>query len=150
MRIAKRWGVNTSDDCTPAHCSWHRWVENFELPEWWRGEGEIFSAGFDVSDGIVDERGTGFWIGTGPGVSSASVQEQLHWKDTMLYYFHGKTYLVEPQFTDDNPHYRVFVKLKSDAPQAIREKYFSFDLNCLWIYGGCTDAKQLLPTAEWQ
>jgi hypothetical protein len=148
-RVAEKWDGTISDDCTPTQCSWHRWIDNFELPEWWRGEGEIFSAGFGVSDGIVDERGTAFWIGTGPGVSSASVQEKLRWKDSSLYYFFGKTYLVEPQYSNDNPHYRVFVRLKSDAPLDIRKKYLSFDLNCLWKLHGCEDAKQLLPTAEW-
>ena len=148
-RILEKW-ESVPPDCSAAECSWFLWIGNSRLPKWWRGDnGEIFSAGFHVTNGIVDKRGAGFWIGTGPNVSFASVDEQLHWKQEIADSFAGASFLVEPEFGRKTPDYRVYVRLKPDTPADIRSKYLAFDLNCLWKYQGCSNAAQLLPTVEW-
>ena len=130
--------------CSSSGCTWYVRVENSPIPRLWRGAGATFSAEFTVKDSVVSERGFGYQVGTGPNISFAEVDEQVHWK--------GNT--TEPVFvnrviTAADPYYRVFVRLTPAVPDETRKRYLSFDFGCLSKYGGCQNARDLLPTVDW-
>lgn len=144
QQIAIRVEAIPSVPCSRSACTWYLRVDNSSIPRRWRGPGATFSTEFKVKDSVVSELGFGYQVGTGPNISFAEVDEQVHWK--------GNT--TEPVFvnvarTATNPYYRVFVRLTSVVPEETRKRYLSFDFGCLLKYGGCQNARDLLPTVDW-
>jgi len=144
-RLAIQIRATPSDPCTPAGCTWSVRVDNSAIPVQWRGLGTIFSTQFQVSDSVVSERAFSFQIGTGPNISFAEVDERVHWRGNTT-----EPVFVSTQTAIGDPYYRAFVRLTPAAPPEIRKRYLSFNLSCLWKYGGCQNARDLLPTVVWK
>ena len=144
QHIASQIGATSSDFCSPAYCSWGIRIDNLALPEQWRGPGAAFMARFQVRNSLVTEQGFMFQIGDGENAQTAEFDEQDNWPNF------PKQFIVGTQTTDNNPHYRSFVKLTPALPADVRQRYLSFDFNCLWKYGRCKNAQELLPTVEWK
>ena len=45
-------------------------------------------------------------------------------------------------------YYQFGVRMTPKASAEDRRRYTSFNFNCFWKYKGCTDARDLLPTAD--
>lgn len=143
-KVAASIGAIPSNACSPADCLWYIRIDNVAIPRIWRRREVSFSAEFQVRNAVLSERNFSMQVGTGQNVPLAEVEEQEHWRIT------PEPVFVTTQTTDGNPHYRVSVKLTPAAPPDVRRRYLSFNLNCLWKYGGCEDARDLLPTVDWQ
>jgi hypothetical protein len=141
--IAERFGVRAGPDCTPAHCSIGVWVENAQLPSWWRGPGTTFAAGFRVDNGMLVEKGFSLWTGVGPNAPSVEVTERAHWRELAEPVDVGKKY------TADEPKYALIISLTPAAPPDVRKRYLSFNFWCLAKFHGCKDAGEMLPTVDW-
>jgi hypothetical protein len=144
QRVGKELGSTGNEPCTPEDCYWTFSVDNFKIPALWRGEGERFIAGFRVQSSVVSEQHFMFQIGTGYNAQTADFWERESWPHF------AKPFVVGTQSAPSSPHYRSYVKLTPATPPVVRERYLAFDLNCLWKFHGCTDARELLPTVDWQ
>jgi hypothetical protein len=143
-RVGKRLGSPGNDPCLPVDCYWTFSIDNFKVPTAWRGEGTRFVAGFRVQNSVVTEQRFMFQIGTGFNPQTAEFWERQTWPH------YPKQFIVGTQTTENNPHYRSYVKLTPAASADVRKRYLSFNFSCLWKYGGCKDAQELLPTVDWK
>jgi hypothetical protein len=144
-RVAIRIKAIPSTPCSPADCLWYVRIDNSTLPKQWRGPITMFSAQFRVKDSVISERAFSSQIGTGPNISIAEVDEQMHWRGNTT-----EPLFVTTQTAADTPHYRAFVRLTPAVSPDVRNRYLSFNLSCLWKHGGCGDAQELLPTVDWK
>lgn len=142
-RTGARLGSQGNDPCLSADCYWAFEVDNFKLPAAWRGEGTRFVAVFRVQNSIVSEQHFVLQIGTGYDAQTADFWERETWPHL------PKQFIVGTQSSEIDPHFRSYVDLTPATPVDVRERYLSFNLNCLWKYHGCSDAKELLPTVDW-
>ncbi len=143
-RVGNRLGSQGNDPCSPVDCYWTFTTDNFEFPNLWRGEGARFIAGFRVQDSVVSEQRFMFQIGTGFKAQTAEFWERETWPH------YPKQFMVGTETSSDYPHFRSYVNLTPATPADVRERYLSFNLNCLWKYQGCKDAEELLPTIDWK
>jgi hypothetical protein len=133
--------------CTATECNWYSRTDNSSLPRFWRGEGAAFTVGFRVQNGVVTERGVLYRVGSGFAASPyADIEERTSWPDGPP----PNPVSVQTQWTAHTPHYSVLVLMVPTVPAETRSKYLGFDFGCMWHYGGCSDAQQLLPAAEWK
>ncbi len=145
--LATSIAATPDNSCSSTDCTWSRRIDNLALPQSWIGEGATFSAGFRVQNGIVTERGIALQLGSG-AVSSpfADAEERVHWNGAAP----PSPVTVQTQWSAHVPHYSVFIFMVPAVPAETRSKYLDFNLNCLWKYGGCQSASELLPTVEWK
>jgi len=143
-RVGNRLGSEGNDPCSPVDCYWTFAIDNFEFPSVWRGEGARFIAGFRVQNSVVSEQRFMFQIGTGFKAQTADFWERETWPH------YPKQFVVGTETSSDYPHFRSYVNLTPATPADVRERYLSFNLNCLWKYQGCKDAEELLPTIDWK
>lgn len=144
-KVAIRIKAVPSAPCSPADCLWYVRIDNSTLPKQWRGPVTTFSAQFSAKDSVLSERAFSLQIGTGPNISFAEVDEQTHWRGNTT-----EPLFVTTQSAAETPHYRAFVKLTPAVSPDVRNRYLSFNLSCLWKYGGCGDAQKLLPAVDWK
>ena len=135
--------------CNRSDCEWGVRMDNSELPRWWRGSGEAFAVAFDVKDGVVVRKNTGYGIGIETDTfhpSVVSLEEQERWRREP-----GRE---QPPVqagwytTELYRYYKFVVYMTPKASAADRRRYTSFNFNCFWKYKGCKDARELLPTAD--
>ena len=143
-RVGKRLGSQGNDPCTPLDCYWTFTIDNFEFPTVWRGDGARFIAGFRVQNSVVSEQRFMFQIGTGFNAQTATFWERESWPH------YPKQFIVGTETSSLYPHFRSYVNLTPATPADVRDRYLSFNLNCLWKYHGCKDAEELLPTIDWK
>jgi hypothetical protein len=144
QQVGKRLGSLGNDLCIPADCYWTFSVDNFKIPILWRGEGVRFIGGFRVQSSVVTEQRFMLQIGTGFDAQTATFWERENWPH------YPKQFFVNVETTPDHPHFRSYVNLTPATPADLRDRYLSFNLNCLWKYHGCKDAEELLPTIDWE
>ena len=142
-RLGIKLGSQGNDPCLPSDCYWTFEVDNFKLPTLWRGQGIRFVAIVRAQDSVVSEQHFELQIGTGFNIQTADFWERENWPNF------PKQFIVGTQSAPISPHYRSYVKLTPAIPSDVRERYLAFNLNCLWKYHGCADAKELLPTVDW-
>ena len=147
QRLATRIDAHcVSVPCNRSSCEWAVKIGNSDLPEWWRGHGETFLVSFQVKKSIVVRKNVGYGIGVEASTfypSSVAVIEQEHW---------GRTGIPEPLaagWSSSNlyRYYEFRVYMTPQASTQDQRRYTSFNLNCLWKYRGCADARELLPGA---
>ena len=143
-QVGQRLGSQGNDPCSALDCYWTFVVDNFKVPELWRGEGVRFIAGFRVQDSVVSEQRFMFQIGTGFNAQTADFWERGSWPRF------PKQFIVGTQTSPSFPHFRSYVNLTPATPADLRSRYLSFDLSCFWKYHGCRDAEELLPTVNWE
>jgi len=143
-RVGRRLGSEGNDPCSPLDCYWTFSVDNFKVPELWRGEGVRFIAGVRVQNSVVAEQRFMLQLGTGVNAQTAQFWEREAWPHLPnQFYVGGET-------TPVRPHFRSNVFLTPATPAGVRNRYLSFNLNCFWKYRGCRDAGELLPTIDWK
>jgi hypothetical protein len=101
-----------------------------------------------VKNSLVMRKYTGFGI-EGARIDAFSpstvwFEEQEHW---------GRGNTPEPVSAGWHTselflHYRFTVRMTPKASTADRRRYTAFNYSCFWKYKGCTDARDLLPTAD--
>ena len=144
-RLARKIHANPSDACDRSKCEWNKRIDNAYLPLWWRGAGESFVVAFDVKDSLVVRKNTGFGIGTLESIhpSQVGLVEQEHW---------GRLNTREPVqagwgTSEKFRYYQFIVYMTTKTSAADRLRYTAFNYSCFWKYRGCSDARDLLPTA---
>ena len=161
QRLAMKLSAKQGDAgvCERAHCSWMADVSNARLPEWWRGPGSFFRISFEVNDSVVTSKGAVFSIGIDPDSytpSSVGFGVQQKW----LRFREGDREIAEPpidkgwldiHIEENGRRRRPFTRFVVHmTPRTLLEdwrRYTAFNYRCLWVYKGCKDGTELLPTA---
>ena len=129
--------------CSPAECEWVYGISNLPVPDWWRGQGEVFRVYIHVKGGLVDWTQLQYWIGFGSIVSGVTVSEKVDWpsnrKDTRSIKAEGWR----------GPNSFISVRMTPSDSAEIRKQYTSFNWNCFWQYQGCNNAHELMPAGDW-
>lgn len=147
QKLADSMDATVSGTCSAADCNWLRRADNLSLPHFWAGDGETLSVGFRVQDGVVTERSIAYQVGSVFARSPyADTEERVRWTGGPP----PNPVSVQTQWTPHIARYGALVLMVPAAPPETRSKYLDFNLSCLWKYGGCSDAGQLLPTVDWK
>lgn len=148
QRLAKQIGAKPYGPCDRSVCEWDVRMDNSELPQWWRGLGESFVVSFTVKNSVVVRKNTGFGIGRVDSFSpsSVSLEEQEQWRHEP-----GREQVpVQAGWmtTELYRYYQFQVRMTPKASAEDRQRYTAFAYSCFWKYKGCSDARELLPTAD--
>ena len=140
--LLKKYAANVIiKNCEDTGCTYsfefaNRWFYRLQLAPWTQLTCTLY---------LVQDKLQSRYCQLSTGDTSASchalVWEQSHWKSSPEAFRVDQTWSGGP--------WRVQVKLTPEASASQREAAYALNLGCLSKIGGCTNAKQLLPTIEW-
>jgi hypothetical protein len=154
QRLAEKLGAKPEGSCDRSYCFWDVVVNNARLPQWWRGSGVTFVITFNVKDSIVVNKSAGYDIGIDPRgftPSEVVVGVQEKWSRLMMEPPTNKGWRIsyfEKNGHRENISTKFAVHLTPRSSAEDWRRYTAFNYSCFWKYKGCSDGRELLPTAD--
>jgi hypothetical protein len=139
LRIQARYRIYSQgpeESCSVRSCSRYFYFDNRWLYYLHLSPGTRFGGGMTITDGVLSRVSLSMVSNSRIG---ASVEETIaNDKNGSSFQLGGRKY-------SNQRYVYVWIRLTTAATSQQRAQAYSFDTKCLTVWGGCTDANEMLP-----